>query len=225
MKKTVVVCAILAMGLSSLAQASSRSKKAVQAKQEEQAQDSTPVVRSEDDMTGKIGVGAVIIPTAGTYVSAVTGSYWMSNKVALDGYLGAGGGSVYNGGTASNGAPVTDNTSNLFIAIGGRLDLARPTPDLHLQAIGRLSFNDLSTDHTALGNTATLAGSTVGIFVGAGFEGFIPGWHSVSIEVNSGLHLDLNNTSYPGNNLGSTSYYFGGGAGLVPVNLGIHYYF
>jgi hypothetical protein len=164
--------------------------------------------KAPGDMTGTWGVGAANTGAD----NAVTGTYWVMNALAIDGLLGF-------GSTATSVSSVsTGSQFNFLIGAAGRYDLAKPMPDLHIQVIGRLSYSSMPSV------------STIDTFVGAGFEGFIPGWHGVSLEISTGLHAYISTLTYSYLGVGSATgtqsgFYLGGGNGVLPVNLAVHCYF
>jgi hypothetical protein len=172
------------------------------------------------------GAGFGYLPSTNGALDALSATYRL-NDLDLDGLLLGGVGSSYTGGTSASGAPVNDSNSSFGIGAQARYSLLHPTTFLALQAVGRLSYVIASADETHLGDTVSTSGGQFGIFLGAGFEGFIPAWSSVSIEVNSGLNIAFSNISSGGYNQGESAVYLGASNvnTFVPFNLAVHYYF
>jgi hypothetical protein len=173
------------------------------------------------------GVGFGYLPSTNGALDALSATYRLNPDLDLDGLLLAGAGSTYNGGTNSAGQPVDDSNSSFGIGAQGRYSLLHPTSFLALQAVGRLSYVTASAAQTHLGNTITTTGGQFGVFAGVGFEGFVPAWPAVSIEVNSGLNIMLSDISVAGFNQGQSAVYLGASNtnAFVPFNLAVHYYF
>lgn len=195
MNKIVLVCALLVLGMGSAQAAAQRS--------------------SEGDMTGKWGVGAAYLPGASD--GALSGTYWVMDGLAIDGFLGFGAlSSSVSGYSASS-------KSDFLIGASGRYDLAKPTPNLHLQVIGRLTY---ASNSTSIPGGSSFGGSTIDLFAGAGFEGFIPAWHAVSLEINTGLHVYTDSTTLGSGSGATTGFYLGAkNSSFLPVNVALHYYF
>ena len=88
---------------------------------------------AEDSMAGRWGLGVARLMDGGT--NALSGTYWLMDRLALDAYLGTGSQSYPDGGTDGAGNPVNTTNSNFSIGIGGRYDLAKPFPSFRLQAV------------------------------------------------------------------------------------------
>jgi hypothetical protein len=186
-----------------------------------------PQPAASDDDSGKWGVGYAYLPSRSGALDALSATYRLNPNLDLDGMLLGGIGSVYNGGTSASGGVVNDGVSNFGLAAQGRLSLAHPTQDLAFQVVGRLSYVTESTTHTVLGNAVTTSDGLIGLFAGFGFEGFIPSWRAVSIEVNSGFNVFLTGVSAAGTGANEMSAYLGASNAnaFVPFNLAVHYYF
>jgi hypothetical protein len=170
---------------------------------------------------------APYLPSTNGALDALSATYRLNPDLDIDGLLLGGVGSSYNGGTNSAGQPVNDSNSSFGIGAQARYSLLHPTTFLALQAVGRLSYVIASADQTHLGDTVSTSGGQFGIFVGAGFEGFIPAWSSVSVEINSGLNIMFSDISAGGYNQGESAVYLGASNTntFVPFNLAVHYYF
>jgi hypothetical protein len=173
------------------------------------------------------GAGFGYLPSTNGALDALSATYRPNPDLDFDGLLLGGFGSSYTGGTNSSGQPVNDSNSSFGIGAQARYSLVHPTTFLALQAVGRLSYVIASANQTHLGDTVSTSGGQFGIFLGAGFEGFIPAWSSVSVEINSGLNIMLSNISYGGYNQGQSAIYLGASNTntFVPFNLAVHYYF
>jgi hypothetical protein len=170
------------------------------------------------------GVGAAYLPGPAGPLDALTGTLKPNPDFALDGLLLAGTGSVDNGGTDSAGNEVNDSVGSFGLGVQGRYDVLHPTDFLAFQLVGRLSYVDVGDTHTVAGHATSPSQSQFGIFAGAGFEGYIPSWRSVSLEANSGLNIAFTGMSGGGSN---DSINLGGGTGATffPFNIAVHYYF
>jgi len=157
-----------------------------------QAVDATDQSTQSNAAPGPVwGAGyAYIIGPTGP-LNALSATYRIQPDLAIDGLLLGGTGSVYLGGTNASGGTVNDSISNFGIGAQARYSLLHPNQYLAFQGVGKLTFETQTDSHTVLGNATTTSGDLVSIFLGAGFEGFIPAWQSVSIEVNSGFNITL----------------------------------
>lgn len=173
------------------------------------------------------GVGAAYLPSPTGPLDALTGTFKPNPDLALDGLLLAGSGSVDDGGTDSSGNEVNDSIGSFGLGVQGRYDVLHPTNYLAFQVVGRLSWVDEGDTHTVAGHATSTSESQFGIFAGAGFEGFIPSWRSVSVEVNSGLNIAFTGTSGGGASSSDDTINLGGsgGAAFFPFNFAVHYYF
>jgi hypothetical protein len=208
----LAVAAVLGLSLASPAQAARRS---------------TAPAASSSDGDGKWGVGFGYLPSRGGAIDALSATFRVNPDLDLDGLLLGGMSSTSNGGTDSSGNPVNDGNSSFGLGVQGRYDLAHANEYLAFQAVGRLSYVTLSNTHTVLGTNTTSTSGQIGAFVGIGFEGFIPAWRSVSIEVNSGLNIQLTGVGVGGVSANETAVYLGASNAnaFVPFNLAVHYYF
>lgn len=232
MKKSAILALLISLAYASSAHAAVRHAKP--APSTENSDDSSASTVSNDngpDMTGNMGLGAeyLLSPSNGP-MGAISGSYWVMNRLVIDAYLGGFNGSYYGSSTDSNGNPTTSSNSGFLIGAGARFDLARPVDALHIQGIGRLDYTGGSTTTSTNGNNTTISNDEIAIFLGAGIEGFIPVWPGVSIELNTGLNILPGGESISAPKYSaSVSYFSVGVAGFsgtsLPVNLALHYYF
>ena len=73
-----------------------------------------------------------------------------------------------------------------------------------------------------LGVNSTDTESGLTAFLGAGFEAFLFGLDSLSLEINSGLLIYSESDSSSG---GRSGIQLGSSENIFPFNLGLHYYF
>lgn len=173
------------------------------------------------------GVGAAYLPGPTGPLDALTGTMKPNPDLALDGLLLLGTVSVPAGGTDASGNAVNDSMGSFGLGVQGRYDVLHPTEYLAFQLVGRLSYVDVGDTHTVAGHATSTNADQFGIFAGAGFEGFIPAWRSVSVEVNSGLNIAFGGASGGGASSSNDSIGLGGntGATFMPFNFAVHYYF
>ncbi|HTB34945.1 MAG TPA: hypothetical protein VK842_08785 [bacterium] len=172
-------------------------------------------------------MGFGYLPSRNGAIDALSATYRINPDLDLDGLLLGGVASTYAGGTSASGGVVNDGVSSFGLGAQGRYSLFHPSQDLAFQVVGRLSYVTLSTTHTVLGNATTSSSGLIGLFAGFGFEGFIPAWRAVSIEVNSGFNIFLTGLSAGGTGANESSAYLGSSNAnaFVPFNLAVHYYF
>src|SRR5258708_7563790 len=84
-----------------------------------------------DGMAGRWGMGVVRFMDNGGE-NALSGTYWVMDRLAVDAYLGAGSLSTLAGGTDAAGNEANSSISRFTIGGAGRFDLARPIPALHM---------------------------------------------------------------------------------------------
>lgn len=161
-------------------------------------------------MAGKWGVGFDTIPGASTggspmvptfgSANALNLRYWRNDAWCLEGLLAL---------AVSNSAV---SESIFGVGVGAKYNFRKPVDDVLVQMLGRASF---ATDNAASVNISTIA-----LWVGTGFEAFIPAWRAISVEGNVGLGFI--SQSRPGVN---TTVFGINGNGFAPVSVAIHYYF
>jgi|GEM_PF-2849364 hypothetical protein len=167
--------------------------------------------------------GASVNPLSGSLVSqpnAIAIRWWATDKLGLD-LLAAANVSSLSGATGSS---TTSNPGGQTygVGVGVKYNLTEPSHDLLAQIVARGSYG------TAAQTGATSQLSTTALFVGAGFEAFVPTWDWLSLEGSAGLTLnsqDLEPTNGGTGASQSTSNVSLGGNGFSPVNLSIHVYF
>jgi hypothetical protein len=178
--------------------------------------------------------GASSNPAGGTLIAApnaVAVRWWPTEKLGLDllAAMDASSLQTSTGGVASGSGVPGTSASGMGFGLGVKYGLSRPSRDLHTQAVVRVSSAS-STQKDSTG-VLTLNTSTLGAFIGVGFEAFVPGWDWLSLEGSAGLSVlsqqvkpDLG--GLPGSTpTQSTSGLSLGGAGFTPLNVSIHVYF
>lgn len=179
--------------------------------------------------------GASANPVGGLIAApnAVVVRWWATEKLCLDlmGALDASSLQTSGAGVLSGSSAPGTSSSGSGFGLGVKYGLTRPSRDMHTQAVARVS-TATSNQKDASGLVA-LNTSTMGIFIGAGFEAFVPGWHWLTLEGSAGLAL-TSQTIKPESSGGggfvagvsqSSSSVSLGGAGFTPINLSIHVYF
>jgi hypothetical protein len=167
--------------------------------------------------------GASVDPLSGSLVSqpnAIAVRWWATDKLGLD-LLGAANVSSLNGTTGSSTAS-NPGGQTFGLGVGVKYNLTEPSHDLLAQIVAKGTYG------TAAQTGATSQLSTTAIFVGAGFEAFVPGWEWLSLEGSAGATLNSQDLEPTAGNKGasqSTSNISLGGNGFSPVNLSIHVYF
>jgi len=174
------------------------------------------------------GVGAAYLPGPAGALDAISVTYRGVPNLDFDGMLLGGAAS---GTVSTTFGSATGAGSDFGIGAQARYALLHPSQYLSFQLLGRLSYVTGTLTGTAGGASGSLTTDVFGIFLGGGFEGFIPFWSNVSVEVSSGLNLGFEGTSASAG--GATASAGGSAFGLgasnvnafVPFNLAVHYYF
>jgi hypothetical protein len=123
--------------------------------------------------------------------STVTARKWIENDLALDFMLGGNFSPGYSyAGSSSN----TDTFWNFGVGVGLRQNIARPIQDVYIQWLFLLSYNQsYQQANDGLGYyNASDQTQTLNLFIGPGFEAFLPFLQDLSVEANLGLNI----TSY-----------------------------
>lgn len=216
----LALAAALTLALPSIGQAAARRK-------HNRTPDAVKTPATDNSDGGTWGVGAAYLPSPTGALNALSGTYLIMPDLKIDGMLLGGNSSVPLGGTNSSGAQVNDGTGSFGIGAQARYSLLHPTSFLAFQLVGRLSYVVGTDSHEVLGTTVNSSASEFGLFVGAGFEGFIPAWKVVSIEVNSGMNIALTDSTSGGSSAGGAGVWLGASNAnaFVPLNLAVHYYF
>lgn len=201
----------------------------------------TPVKQRE--MAHRWGFGLDFVPGAsaasvlGNVVAAPNGiglRWWPTDKLALDGVAALASSSLQTG-TGTN-TPGTTNSAVGF-GVGVKYNISEPSQYLLAQLVGRGSVAKANQNDTT--GLLKLETTTTALFVGAGFEAFVPGWEWLSLEGSAGLSVEsqeVKPTVAPGaagpaaavaasQASQSTSSVTLGGNGFTPINLSIHVYF
>jgi hypothetical protein len=181
-------------------------------------------------MGGTFGAGVAMLPSYKSEMPALTADFWVMDSLAVEALLGVGTGSQYNGGTDGSGNPAMDGIFAFGLGAGARWVFAAPSEHLLLQGVARLNYaNNSQTSPVAGSNTVTTR-NIFGVYVGAGFEGFLPVWDALSLEVNAGLKAQFpSSTVAPpvgaSRSYSESSIELGGDNTFIPANIALHYYF
>lgn len=199
-----------------------------------------PYVAPKRVLAHRFGFGLDSIPGASptsvlgsvlTAPNAVAVRYWATDKVGID-ILGALDMNSIQTGTGT-GTPGTV-ASGFGVGAGVKYNLTQPSHDMLSQVVAKASFAS-STQSDATGLVKVNTGTTA-LFVGAGFEVFVPSWDWLSLEGSLGLSLTSQSVK-PESGVGaaaaaasaaaaqSSSRVTLGGTGFSPVNISIHAYF
>ena len=156
-----------------------------------------------DTIPGASSGGGPLVPGLAP-ANALDVRWWKSDRLAFEALLALG---------VSNGTNGAGSNENLFgLGLGAKWNWKKPSEDVLVQWLGRVS--------AASDRTGSAAITTVAAWLGTGFEAFIPVWRAVSIEGSTGLGLlAQDKAGNPVTLLGIN------GNGFVPVNVAIHYYF
>lgn len=200
----LTLAAALALALPGIASAARRER--IQPRERVQA--------SADDGQSRWALGFGYLPGPYGALNALSATFNPTPDLALDGLL--------LGGSESNVGGSNYSSSAFGLGAQGRFSLLHPSPDLAFQVLGRLSYVTLSNP-----NGVNTTSSQVGLFLGAGFEGTIPVWRAVSLEINSGFNIGLNSYSGGGTTVNGTAINLGASNAntFVPFNLAVHYHF
>jgi hypothetical protein len=173
--------------------------------------------------------GAITSPSGSMLAvpSALSIRWWATERLAVD-LLVAGN---YNSAQAGKGelSPlVSSGPGDAFYAggLGLRYNISELSHDLLSQFVVKASGAQSAGSISGWSGKATE--STLAVFVGAGFEAFVPGWDWLSVEGSAGVtgfSQSLTPQS-PGNGGAQTVSGVGlAGSGFSPINLAAHIYF
>lgn len=182
--------------------------------------------------------GATNNPVSGSLVSApnaIAVRWWATESIGLDLLAALDATSLQTGtsGASSGGSTPGTAASGFGLGLGVKYNLTRPAHDLLTQIVARVSTaSSTQSDPTGLLKLNT---STLGLFLGAGFEAFVPGWDWLSLEGSAGFSMKTQ-TVKPESTTGAasaatagasqtTSSMSLGGAGFSPINVAFHVYF
>lgn len=188
-------------------------------------------------LTGKWGIGFDSIPGASAGTGFVPGfsqpnaasmRCWVNEKFSWEGDLAL-------SAQSQPGAPPTGGTTSTTGWGAGTLlkyNFARPSSLVLAQFIGGASFAQLATKNEGGSTAAPAAGqgqttSTFSLYVGTGFEAFLPFWPALSVEGSVGFRVSTTQTKTEGQAQATASNSSLGvsGTGFSPLNVAIHYYF
>lgn len=193
-------------------------------------------VRAEEPlvMRHKLGVGfdkiAGATPTT-PFLSVVDAPnalalrYWLNEKVALELQASA------STNTQPSSTTGTAGTASKAFGVGlqGKYVISRPHELLLTQLAAGFSVGSFSQGpEPADKNNPSQTTSTISVWVGTGFEAFLPWWRALSIEGQVRLRVQSTETKTEG---GTQQFTQSGssigfqGDGFSPLNLSIHYYF
>lgn len=158
---------------------------------------STPLPFSYDHLAGRWGIGLASSPNGGT---ALDLRQWVSNRTALD--FSVGGFDTPNNGFDFNGNEVNYPHWGFGLGLGFKTNLSEPIPGIFLQWLTSLNYstNETETSLSSVYNSKTYVGfetvdtqqQTLSLFLGSGFEAFLPFFKDLSIEANVGVNLGSN---------------------------------
>ncbi len=196
-------------------------------------------VAEDTQLTGRWGLGFDTIPGASVQTNnlftalaapnALSLRYWVNERLAWEGLLAA----AFNSQppTSIGGSTLNAGTDQRSWGLGTGIKVnAKPTPRYILpQFIGKASMGQSSQQSQATASTpaTTVTTSTVTLFVGGGFEAFIPVWPDLSVEGSVGLQLSSTQTKVDGSTQAAqTGSSLGvAGYGFSPINVAVHLYF
>jgi hypothetical protein len=159
--------------------------------------------------------------------SALSVRWWATERLAVD-LLVAGN---YNSAQAGKGelSPlVSSGPGNAFYAggLGVRYNISELSHDLLSQFVVKASGAQSAGSISGWSGKATE--TTLAVFVGAGFEAFVPGWDWLSVEGSAGATGFSQSLTPQGPGNGGVQTISGvglAGSGFSPINLAAHIYF
>jgi hypothetical protein len=130
------------------------------------------------------------------------------------------------GGSDAAGNPVDNVTGAFGAGIKTKFNWKRPSEWVLFQVVGRASVAALSQDvSNALLGTLDQTTRTFNLFLGLGFEAFVPKWEALSVEASAGLSISSIQTKTSDGVAQSGSSASLVGDGFSPLNLALHVYF
>lgn len=183
---------------------------------------------SGTDHAGSFGVMVADLSAPNGPLPGLGASYWITDKFAIDAALAGMSGSSASGGTDAAGRPVNDSSSSVAFAVAGRFTVARPVDALHIQALVRATAANEGTTRSVLGVSNSTNKFGLGALLGVGFEAFIPGLDSLSVQADSGLYVNWispSTTAAGPTPNAETNMGIGQAGRWLPMNVSIHYYF
>jgi hypothetical protein len=212
----VAVCAALFLSLA--ADASAKRTTATRSESSSSSETSSAPRRSraslDTGLAGKFGFAADSIGGAAATVpgfsvpNAFGVRYWSSDTLGFDGAF-----------VLSNSS-ATGATNSFGLGGGAVYNWKKPSDDVLIQFLGRASFLSSSSSITVAGSTTTVNSTALTLYVGVGFEAFVPVWPALSLSGGMGLQV----SSVGGSGSSTTSLDISQ-YGSTPMQVGIHYYF
>lgn len=196
---------------------------------------------SPDHLKGTTGFGITSFNYTG---SALAYRYWTSDSTALDIYLG-GNYSQTNSYDFSGNSTVVPNW-NYGLGAALKQNWNEPVKNVFIQSLERLTYSqNYNQSISTTSNSGTLYGyeyyynqnQALGLYLGLGFEAFIPFWENLSIEGTIGVSATASwsetNTFYNSNFSSNTNthtsafiFNFGSGSNTFSIlNGAVHLYF
>lgn len=225
---------LLVLGLSNMtysqttpAEKPAKKKTAKKAVVAQEAESSASENFDPENLKGKWAMGGTYLAGLGN----ITVRGWLEKNSAIDIYVGT----WFSGidGQDFSGNYVTKPNPNFDIGLGLRQIVSRPVECVHVELIQRLLFE---LHHSEYANTYADSINDYqqfSLYIGVGFEAFIPFWKSLSIEGDAGIAGNVwytrNDRTYSN---GSVSNRDGWGGSFTTqdnntglFNLAAHYYF
>jgi hypothetical protein len=161
--------------------------------------------------------------------NALSVRWWATERLGVD--LLAGGN--YNSAQAGRGelSPLVSSGPGSAVYAGGlgfHYNVAALSHDLLSQIVVKASGAQSTQDISVNGTSGRADATTLAVFVGAGFEAFIPGWDWLSVEGSAGLTGFSQSLTPQGAGSGGPQTVSGlglAGSAYSPVNLAVHAYF
>lgn len=166
-----------------------------------------------EGMGGRFGVLAADLGN----MPGLGATYWLSDKVALDGAL----------GLMTSSRSVGGSDTAFAFAFAGRYTLAQPVRPLHVQALARVGVANGSQTIQTPGGNVTQNALTIGALVGVGVEVFVLG-DNLSLQADTGLSVrsTSSTSSAPGATaINDLALSLGEAGRWLPMNVAVHYYF
>jgi len=155
---------------------------------------------SPEHLKERVGLGVSYMSYIGPALSL---RYWAHDDEAYD----------FSMGGYDNPSPGKDFANDLVftpnwgygVSVGLRHNWRHPAEDVFVQWIARLSYSQTFYQNSNSSVISTSQNQDLSLFIGPGFEAFVPFWKNISIEGNIGLSLDshwsqyaqVNSPSYP----------------------------
>ncbi|HTB23495.1 MAG TPA: hypothetical protein VK914_12415 [bacterium] len=187
------------------------------------------------DLQGHWALGVDSIPA--TAIASPSGSmvalpdalslrWWATERLAIDVLAGGN----YNSAQAGRGelSPLVSSSPGMAVyagALGLRYNLSELSHDLLSQLV--LKVSGAQSAESISGWSGQASETTLAVFVGGGFEAFVPGWDWLSLEATIGVTGFSQSLTPPSGNGGAQTVSGLGlaGSGFSPVDLAAHIYF